>query len=57
MTLSGVGVGGLSTGAPITHRIFGLSMARRFHERVVDVHCNNQYGIVMSWGWEFFFLH
>ena len=58
MTFGGVGVRGgwLYVGAPRTHSMSGLSMARHVHGIVGHVHWCSQCGIVLSWGLEFW-LH
>ena len=50
----GVKGGWLSIGAPNTHKISGLSLARHVHGGV-HVHWSSQCGTVMSWGLEFWF--
>ena len=50
MVFGGAGVGGegLSMGAPSTHKIFGLSLAKHVHGRMGHVHWSSHYGTVMS---------
>lgn len=40
--------GGLSIGAPVTHRIFGHNHTMHVHTVMVHVHLSSLYGIVIS---------
>lgn len=54
MTFGGVvvRVAWLFVGAPSTHSMPGLSLARHVHDRVGHVHWSNHCGIVLSWDLE-----
>ena len=57
MTFDGVGVrrGGLPIGAPSTHSVPNMSLAKHVHGRVEHVLRSNHCATEMSWGLEFWF--